>query len=426
MHSKTFEFQGAQGQPLAGRLDLPEGPVRVHALFAHCFTCTKNSLAAARVARALTAQGIGVLRFDFTGLGQSGGDFADSTFSGSVQDLLAAAGAMRDAGIAPQLLIGHSLGGAAALAAAADIAELKAVATIAAPFDVQHVTRLFGDQLQTLLDQGEAEVQLGGRPFRLRRAFVDDLGRHDQRQRIAGLRRALLVLHAPGDAVVDIGNASSIFQAARHPKSFVSLDDADHLLTRAEDAAYAAEVIAAWATRYLGPAAPRSAAEPGEVLVQDSGVGDFQVEVSAGGVSFVADEPVDVGGLGSGPTPYDLLSAGLGACTVMTLRMYARRKALPLRHVRVRVGHVRSAGQTPPDTFVRSIEIEGDLSDEQRQRLMEIADRCPVHHTLERGARVHTQALQAPQALPGVEQAGQHARDMESDTGSPAGSAPKS
>lgn len=416
MHSSNFEFQGAQGQRLSGRLDLPEGPVRAHALFAHCFTCTKRSLAAVRVARALAAQGIGVLRFDFTGLGQSGGDFADSTFSGSVQDLLAAARAMQAAGIAPQLLIGHSLGGAAALAAAADIPDLKAVATIAAPFDVQHVKQLFGEQLPTLLAQGEAEVRLGGQPFRMRRAFIDDLARHDQRRRIAALRLALLVLHAPGDAIVEINNAASIFLAAHHPKSFVSLDDADHLLTRAEDAAYAAQVIAAWATRYLGPAAPRRAAEPGEVLVQDSGVGDFQVQVSAGGASFVADEPVEVGGLGSGPTPYDLLSAGLGACTVMTLRMYARRKGLPLRHVRVRVGHARNAGQKPPDGFVRSIEIEGELSDDQRRRLMEIADRCPVHQTLERGALVRTQAQPAPQALPGVEPAGQHARDMERDT----------
>ncbi|WP_157264417.1 bifunctional alpha/beta hydrolase/OsmC family protein [Azohydromonas aeria] len=416
MRSTTFEFQGAQGQRLSGRLDLPEPPVRAHALFAHCFSCSKQSLAAVRIARALTAQGIGVLRFDFTGLGESEGDFADSTFGGSVEDVRAAARAMHAAGIAPGLLIGHSLGGAAALAAADGLPGLKAVAVIAAPFDVQHVTRLFGAQLQTLLDQGEAEVQLGGRPFRMRRAFIDELREHDQGRRIAALRQALLVLHAPGDTTVEIANAGSIFQAAHHPKSFVSLDDADHLLIRAADAAYAAQVIAAWSARYLGPAAPRSAGEPGEVVVQDTGEGDFQVEVAAGGATFLADEPVDAGGLGSGPTPYDLLCAGLGACTVMTLRMYARRKGWPLRRVRVRVGHARHAGESPPDVFMRHVEVQGELADDQRQRLLEIAGQCPVHRSLERGAQVRTQAVLASQALQGVEEAGQHALDMEADS----------
>jgi len=251
MSGQRFDFTGAQGQRLAGRLDLPEAPPVAFALFAHCFTCTKDSLAAVRIARALTAHRVGVLRFDFTGLGQSEGEFGDSTFGGSVQDLLAAARAMEANGQAPSLLIGHSLGGAAALAAAADMPSVKAVATLAAPFDVKHVTRLFGDGLQKLLEQGEAEVDLGGRPFLVRRTFVDGLGAHDQRQRIAGLRRALLVMHAPRDDTVDIDNASAIFLAARHPKSFVSLDDANHLLTRPVDAAYAADVISIWASRYL-------------------------------------------------------------------------------------------------------------------------------------------------------------------------------
>ena len=416
MRSDRFEFVGASGQRLSGRMDLPQGPAQAFALFAHCFTCTKNSLAAVRIARALTAKGFGVLRFDFTGLGESAGDFADSTFSGSVRDLMAAARAMEDAGFAPSLLIGHSLGGAAALAAAPDLPSVTAVATIAAPFDVQHVTRLFGDGLQALMEHGEAEVQLGGRPFKMRRAFIDDLQAHDQRQRIAGLRRALLVLHAPLDSTVDIDNASSIFQAARHPKSFVSLDDADHLLTGPADAAYAADVIAAWAARYLERKAPlRSADEDGLVVVEETGEGAFQVEVRAGGARLLVDEPVEVGGSGSGPTPYDLLSAALGACTAMTLRLYARRKGWPLARVRVCVGHSRTTGVSPPDVFVRDIAIDGELDAEQRARLIEIAGRCPVHLTLERGARVETREVAELVSMPGVERAGQHARDMQVD-----------
>ena len=412
MRNERFEFEGEQGTRLIGGLDLPDGPLRGHALFAHCFTCTKESLAAVRIGRALAAQGIGVLRFDFTGLGQSGGDFADSTFSGSVKDVLAAAAAMRHAGMGPALLIGHSLGGAAVLAAAADLPDVKAIATIGAPFDVTHVKRLFGDALQTLLERGEAEVNLGGRAFRMRRSFLDDLETHDQGQRIGGLRRALLVLHAPTDRTVDIDNAARIFQAARHPKSFVSLDDADHLLTRAADSAYAAEVIAAWATRYVGRPRPRSAGEPGVVVVEETGEGSFQVEVMAGGVHFLADEPVEVGGMGSGPTPYDLLCAALGACTAMTIRMYARRKDLPLRQVRVCVGHARTKGETPPDGFSREIVLEGELTDEQRSRLIEIAERCPVHASLRQGARISTQQVSRIVPLAGIEGAGQHARDM--------------
>ena len=415
MRNELFEFEGEQGSRLIGKLDLPDGPPHSHALFAHCFTCTKESLAAVRIGRALAGQGIGVLRFDFTGLGQSGGDFADSTFSGSVKDVLAAARAMRNASIEPALLIGHSLGGAAVLAAAADLPNVKAIATIGAPFDVQHVRRLFGEDLQTLLEQGEAEVKLGGRPFKMRRSFIDDLGAHDQGQRIGGLRRALLVLHAPMDRTVDIDNAAQIFQAARHPKSFVSLDDADHLLTRSADSAYAAEVISAWATRYVGKPPPRSASEPGEVVVEEIGEGNFQVEVLAGGVRFLADEPVEVGGLGSGPTPYDLLCAALGACTAMTVRMYARRKEWPLRRVRVCVGHARTKEEDPPDGFLREVALEGDLTDEQRSRLIEIAERCPVHASLKQGARVSTQQMGQIIPLADVEGAGQHAQDMAVD-----------
>lgn len=415
MPSERFDFRNGEGLRLSGLLDNPAGEARAYALFAHCFTCTKESLAAVRIGRALAGQGIGVLRFDFTGLGQSGGNFADSTFSGSVKDVLAAARAMRSATIEPTLLIGHSLGGAAVLAAAPDLPNVKAIATIGAPFDVRHVTRLFGDDLQTLREQGEADVKLGGRPFKIRRSFIDDLGTHDQGQRIRNLRRALLVLHAPMDHSVEIDNASQIFQAARHPKSFVSLDDADHLLTRSADSAYAAEVISAWATRYLGKASRRSASESGEVVAEETGEGNFQVEVQAGGVRFLADEPGELGGLGSGPTPYDLLCAALGACTVMTVRMYARRKAWPLRRVRACVGHSRTTGEDPPDRFLREVALDGELTDEQRSRLVEIAERCPVHASLKRGARVSTQQVGEITPLADVERAGQHAQDMSVD-----------
>lgn len=417
MPTQPFDFTGADGQPLSGALDLPDGPVSSHVLFAHCFTCTKSSLAAVRLGKALTALGFGVLRFDFTGLGKSGGDFADSSFSGSMADLVAAADAMRAAGRPPALLIGHSLGGAAVLAAASRIREVEAVATIGAPFDVEHVTHLFAGGLDQMREEGEAEVSIGGRPFRLRQSFVDDLASHDQGARIRALRKPLLILHSPQDSIVGIDNAAAIYEAALHPKSFISLDGADHLLTDRRDADFVATMIAAWSSRSLGSAQPaRSDAQPGEVHVAETGEGAFQVEVSAGGAHFLADEPPEVGGLGSGPTPYDLLAAGLGACTAMTLRMYARHKQIPLDKVAVTVGHARRAGAEPSDLFTRRLLLTGELTDQQRQRMTEIADKCPVHRTLERGAAVETQ-LGGAMPDEAAEAPGQHARDMEEAEG---------
>ncbi len=417
MPTQPFDFTGADGQPLSGALDLPDGPVSSHVLFAHCFTCTKSSLAAVRLGKALTALGFGVLRFDFTGLGKSGGDFADSSFSGSMADLVAAADAMRAAGRPPALLIGHSLGGAAVLAAASQIREVEAVATIGAPFDVEHVTHLFAGGLDQMREEGEAEVSIGGRPFRLRQSFVDDLASHDQGARIRALRKPLLILHSPQDSIVGIDNAAAIYEAALHPKSFISLDGADHLLTDRRDADFVATMIAAWSSRSLGSAQPaRSDAQPGEVHVGETGEGAFQVEVSAGGAHFLADEPPEVGGLGSGPTPYDLLAAGLGACTAMTLRMYARHKKIPLDKVNVTVGHARRTGAEPSDLFTRRLLLTGELTDQQRQRMTEIADKCPVHRTLERGAAVETQ-LGGAMPDGAAEAPGQHARDMEEAEG---------
>ena len=400
MQTRPFDFVGAAGQKLSGRLDLPDHPPRGYALFAHCFTCTKNSLAAVRIARALAGRGFGVLRFDFTGLGGSEGKFADGGFSGDVNDLRAAADQMSQAGMAPKLLVGHSLGGAAVLAAAAELPEIAAVATVAAPFDVQHVTALFKGGLETILEKGEAEVNLGGRPFTIRRSFVDDLRNHDQGARIAQLRHPLLVLHSPVDQTVGIENASSIFLAARHPKSFVSLDNADHLLTRETDATYAADVIASWASRYLEPEPASDDVErtPDEILVQETRAGKLQVEVRAGKTRFLADEPVEVGGLGSGPTPYDLLCAALGACTSMTLRLYADQKQWPLDRVRVVVRHTKDKERKPADLFFRRIALEGPLDTEQRARLMEIAGRCPVHRTLEAGSAIESILTESPHA----------------------------
>lgn len=390
MRSETFDFTGADGQTLSGLLDRPFGPPRAYALFAHCFTCTKESKAAVRIASALNEVGVGVVRFDFTGLGQSEGSFSDTSFSGSAEDLTMAAAAMDEAGFAPALLIGHSLGGAAALAAAHAMATVAAVAVIAAPFSPEHVTALFANDLDIILDKGEAEVDLGGRPFTIRKAFVDDLRRQEPAARIAGLGRALLILHSPVDQIVGIENAGLVFQAARHPKSYVSLDHADHLLTRNADADYAAQVIAAWAVRYV-EAMPGSPPPPvGTVHVDETGGGRFQLAITTAAGVLLADEPASVGGLGSGPTPFELLSSALGACTAMTMRLYAEQKGWPLKRAHVVVSHSKDRTLTPADRFQRTIRIEGPLDAEQCQHLIDVAERCPVHKALLGGAAVET------------------------------------
>ena len=341
MPAQRFDFPNAAGQSLAALLDRPPGEPRAYALFAHCFTCGKDVHAARRIAEGLTALDVAVLRFDFTGLGSSEGEFANTTFSSNVADLVAAADALRRSGRAPAILIGHSLGGTAVLAAAADVPEARAVVTIGAPSDPAHVTGLFKDHLDDIGAKGEVAVALAGRQFRISRAFVEDLAQHKLLERIANLRKALLIFHSPTDAVVAIDNASRIFIAAKHPKSFVSLAGADHLLSRRSDAGYVANVIHAWAERYLDlpELAPDLPHEPDDVVVRETRRGRFQQAITVGPHRFLADEPVDVGGLGSGPGPYDLVLAGLGACTAMTLRLYAERKALPLERVTVKLNH---------------------------------------------------------------------------------------
>jgi len=393
MTSQRFDFPGARGTLLSGRIESPQTTPRGWAIFAHCFTCGKDSLAAARIAKSLVLSGIGVLRFDFAGLGASGGEFADSTFAADVDDLIAAGRAMAEAGHAPSLLIGHSLGGAAALSAAADMASVRAVATIGAPYEVKHVLKQFdAGSLERIERDGEAELMLGGRPFAIRKSFIDDARQQNLEERIGRMRKPLLVMHAPGDSVVDIHNATGIFLAARHPKSFVSLDDADHLLTRRADAEYAAAVIAAWAARYLPPLTTDipDISHGDSVLAEETGAGLFQLAMSSGKHHFLADEPESVGGMATGLSPYELVSAGLAACTVMTMRMYARRKGIPLSRATTRVTHTKRTDQTPADLFTRTISLEGPLDDEQRLKLLSIADRCPVDLTLIRGSDVTT------------------------------------
>ncbi|MGE0242113.1 MAG: alpha/beta fold hydrolase, partial [Parvibaculaceae bacterium] len=389
MASPSFEFQSPRGYRLSGRIEPPETTPRGWAILAHCFTCGKESLASVRVGRALALHGIGVLRFDFAGLGASGGAFADGTFAADVGDLVAAGAAMTAAGMAPALLVGHSLGGAAVLAAAGDMPMIKAVATIAAPADVAHVLHQFDpDSLRRIEAEGEAEVSLADRPFVVRKGFIDDVRRHDLEARIARLRRPLLILHAPRDATVGIENAARIFAAARHPKSFVSLDDANHLLTRRADADYAATIISAWASRYLPHLVadlPQVEAAQG-VVAEETGKGAYQLAMRSGRHRFLADEPESVGGMGSGLSPYELVAAGLAACTTITMRMYAERKGYKLTRARTVVTHAKRPDEMPADLFTRVITLEGPLDDEQRRKILAIADRCPVDLTLVRGS----------------------------------------
>ena len=402
---ERVEFPGSQGEPLAGRLELPDGDPLAYALFAHCFTCGKDAVAATRISRALTSAGIAVLRFDFTGLGQSGGDFANSNFTSNVEDLVRAASFLGATRQAPSILIGHSLGGAAVLAAAAGIPEVRAVVTIGAPADPRHILALIGDQLAGLNNSESVEISLGGRPFKVGRQFLDDLDSHSQRERIAHLSAALLVLHSPTDQIVSIDNAREIFDAAHHPKSFVALDGADHLLTNAVDAKFAADIISAWVTRYVPTLRTGIATEtgspvlePGTVRVTENGTGPYGQTITTGEHTILADEPQPIGA-GTGMSPYDLLLAGLGACTSMTLRMYAQRKKWPLDKVEVTLKHSRvhaddcATCDTVPavmEQIDRTIVVFGELSDEQRESLLAIADKCPVHRTLHANVSVLT------------------------------------
>jgi putative redox protein len=406
MPIERFQFAGSDGHQLAAALDLPAGEPIAYALFAHCFTCGKDVLAARRIATELANKGIAVLRFDFTGLGSSEGDFANSTFSSNVADLVLAADHLRQTRQAPALLIGHSLGGAAVLAAAGQIPEARAVVTIAAPSDPAHVTHLFRDKVEDIRAHGTVEVSLAGRPFHIKREFLDDIAEHNLMAQVNKLHKALLVMHSPTDDTVGIDNATRIFLAAKHPKSFVTLADADHLLSRKGDAVYVADLITAWVMRYVAPAAweqaaAASGATPRNVVVRETRDSKYQNAVIVGPHQLFADEPVAVGGADTGPGPYDYVLAGLGACTSITMRMYADRKSLPLDRVTVTLSHSKIHAEDCAecetkvgmlDQFDRVISMEGALDAEQRKRLMEIADKCPVHRTLESEIHIVTKA----------------------------------
>lgn len=397
MRSEKLEFEGSQGAILAARLDRPKAPPRGYALFAHCFSCSKDTLAASRIAKALAGQGIAVLRFDFTGLGHSDGEFANTNFSSNVEDLVRAADHLREHHDAPSILIGHSLGGAAVLVAAAKIPEVKAVVTIGAPADAAHVQKQFADDVDAIAADGEARVRLAGRPFTIRKQFLDDIAGHNVLDAAKALKAALLVAHAPLDETVGIDNATRLFIAAKHPKSFLSLDDGDHLLSKAEHAQHAAHVISAWAERYAlnDPLPVPPDAPPGNnsALVQETGKGAYLSWAATGEARFLVDEPESYGGFDAGPAPFQLLSTALAACTTITLRMYADRKKWTLGRIATLVTHAKADaqdGQPARDVFTRAISVEGGVDAEQAAKLVEIANKCPVHRTLERSSHIDT------------------------------------
>ncbi len=398
-----IEFKGADGQTLSARLDKPTGQIRAYALFAHCFTCGKDIRGASAIAKALSKEGIAVLRFDFTGLGASEGEFANTNFTSNVQDLLAASRYMEETFEAPQLLIGHSLGGTAVLAAASEIPSIRAIATIGAPSNTEHVTHHFKEKEEEILEKGEAEIQLAGRPFKIKKQFIEDMRAQNMTDKIANLKKALLILHGPLDETVGIENASEIFRTAKHPKSFISLDGADHLLTKKEDAAYAASVIAGWAGRYIDTTPEEqkeNRPEKGVARVETTGNGKFQNRIFVGTHEMLADEPKGYGGDETGPTPYEYLAIALGACKSMTIKMYADHKKLPLQGVRVDVKHDKihaedcaecDQSQKQIDQFDCAVTVIGDeLTDDQKKRMVEISERCPVHKTLQNKVLVRT------------------------------------
>lgn len=411
MKPRIVVFENKEGQELSGRMDVPvDGQPIAYALLAHCFTCSKSLRAVGIISRALTRQGIAVLRFDFTGLGRSEGDFSDTNFSSNISDLVCAADFLASHYSAPQILIGHSLGGTASLHAAAAMPSVRAVATIAAPADPGHVRNHMLDSQDEIDRTGHAVVNLGGRPFTIRKQFLDDLESRNTEQVIARLGKALLIMHSPTDKIVGIEQAADIFRAARHPKSFISLDAADHLLTDESDASYVGSVLGSWVRKYLDSVQEETKHQvPGDnCIVATIGSDHYSTDILANGHSLLSDEPRSLGGTNTGPTPYGLMLAGLGACTAITLRMYADRKGWPLEKVTVQLSHQKVHAKDCDceaqdrsgriDLIKRGLLLEGDLDEKQIARLMEIADRCPVHRTLHNEPVVKTILMESEPA----------------------------
>ena len=403
MNLQKIEFQNREGQKLVGRLELPvDRHPHNFAIFAHCFTCNKNLAAVKNIGRALTSNGFGVLRFDFTGLGESEGDFADTNFSGNVEDLVAAADYLAENHTTPTLLVGHSLGGAAVLFAAADIPSIKAVATIGAPSNPVHVKHLFKSNLEEIEASGKAKVNLSGRDFTIKKQFLDDLESKSLPETAKQLRKALLIMHSPQDDTVGIKNAEEIYLAARHPKSFVSLDGADHLLMNKKDSIYTGEVIAGWAKRYVDLPDEDQLKTKHQVVASLDKEDGFTTAMKVGNHYMVADEPISYDGNDFGPSPYELVSAGLSACTAMTVQMYTKRKDWPLDNIEVHTSYGKDhatdcedceADTAKIDTFHREIKLTGDLDEKQKNRILEIADKCPVHKTLYSETQVITKLI---------------------------------
>ncbi len=404
MNQTKVSFTNKEGQKLNGRLELPvdQHPHNM-VLFAHCFTCTKNLSAVKNISKGLTANGFGVLRFDFAGLGESEGDFEDTNFSGNVQDLVAAANFLEEHYHSPSLLIGHSLGGAAVIYAAAELDTVRAVATIGAPADPSHVKHLLKSSIDEIRTNGKAVVNISGRDFTIKEQFLDDLEKNPLTETLGGLNKSILIMHSPQDSIVEISNAEKLYLNARHPKSFISLDGADHLLSNKEDSLYVGKTIASWAERYLVVPDATELKTRHQVVASLNADDGFTTQIRAGKHSLIADEPENFGGNDFGPSPYELVSSGLSACTVMTLQMYAKRKKWDLQNVKVHTSYGKvhaedcaecESGNARIDTFERGITLTGALDPDQKKRLLEIADKCPVHRTLEAKAHIKTELIE--------------------------------